>query len=291
MSSASTSAIWEYLMIDMHIHAVHPNLPGVKALTDLYDDPTDKLVEALREEMRLSGTTALLGMGHLGGEGDDPLGVASTLRIAEALPALRAIGIADPNRTGTDHLQRVEVQLRIGKIVALKGYLGYLYHGPDSAGYQPYFELAARYDVPFIFHTGDNWSRKAKVKYAHPLLIDEVAVDHPNVKIVMAHFGNPWCMDAAEVIYKNDNVWADVCAILVGDADHFARITATGYLRRTVERVRHAIEFTERPDRFMYGTDWPLAPMNVYPDFVRQLFDEANHQAVFEDNAKALFKL
>ena len=278
-------------MIDMHIHAVHPNLPGVKPSTDLYDGPVEKLVEALREGMRLSGTKVLLGMGHIGGEGDDALGVASTLRIAELLPSLRAIGIADPTRTGTDHLQRVEAQLRSGKIVALKGYLGYLHHGPESPGYRPYFELAARYDVPFIFHTGDNWSWKAKVKYAHPLLIDEVAVDNPNVKIVMAHFGNPWCMDAAEVMYKNDNVWADVCAILVGDAAHFAKITASGYLSRTVERVRHAIEFTDRPDRFLYGTDWPLAPMNVYPTFVRQLFDEQHHQAVFEDNAKLLFKL
>jgi predicted TIM-barrel fold metal-dependent hydrolase len=275
----------------MHIHAVHPNLPGVKPLTDLYDGPVEKLVEVLREEMRLSGTSVLLGMGHLGGEAADPLGVNSTLRIAELLPALRAIGIADPTRTDTDHLQGVETQLRAGKVAALKGYLGYIYHGPDSPGYRPYFELAAKYEVPFIFHTGDNWSRKAKVKYAHPLLIDEVAVDHPNVKIVMAHFGNPWCMDAAEVMYKNDNVWADVCAILVGDAAHFDKIRASGYLARTVERVRHAVEFTERPDRFLYGTDWPLAPMNVYPDFVRQLFHERDHQAVFEGNAKALFKL
>jgi len=278
-------------MIDMHIHAVHPNLPGVKPLTELYDGPVENMVEALREEMRLSGTSVMLGMGHLDGAADDPLGVDSTLHIAKSLPELRAIGIADPTRTDTDHLQRVEAQLKTGKIVALKGYLGYLYHGPDSPGYLPYFELAARYDLPFIFHTGDNWSRKAKVKYAHPLLIDEVAVDNPNVKIVMAHFGNPWCLDAAEVMYKNENVWADVCAILVGDAAHFATITASGYLRRTVERVRHAIEFTERPDRFLYGTDWPLAPMNVYPDFVRQLFDEQHHQAVFEDNARALFNL
>ncbi|MGE3820812.1 MAG: amidohydrolase family protein [Isosphaeraceae bacterium] len=278
-------------MIDMHIHAVHPDLPGVKPLTDLYDGPVEELVEALREEMRLSGTKVALGMGHLGGEGDDPLGVASTLRVAELLPELRAIGIADPTRTDTDHMQRVEAQLRSGEIVALKGYLGYLHHGPESPGYRSYFELAARYDVPFIFHTGDNWSRAAKVKYAHPLLIDEVAVDNPNVKIVMAHFGNPWCVDAAEVMYKNDNVWADVCAILVGDAVQFDTLTASGYLARTVERVRHAIEFAERPDRFLYGTDWPLAPMNVYPSFVRRLFDERDHQAVFEDNAKALFKL
>src|SRR5262249_36227441 len=154
----------------------------------------------------------------------DPLGAASTLQIAESLSGLHTIGVADPNRTDTDHLQRVEAQLRLSKIVALKGYLGYLYHGPESPGYRPYFELAAKYDIPFIFHTGDNWSTVAKVKFAHPLLVDEVAVEHRDVKIVMAHFGNPWCMDAAQVMYKNDNVWADVSAILVGDTAHFAKI-------------------------------------------------------------------
>src|SRR5437773_11756340 len=102
-------------MIDMHIHAVHPHLPGVKSTTDLYHGPIETLADALREQMRLSGTRVLLGMGHLGGEADDPLGVASILHIAELLPALHAIGIADPTRTDADHLQRVEVQLRSGK--------------------------------------------------------------------------------------------------------------------------------------------------------------------------------
>ena len=107
-------------MIDMHIHAVHPQLPGVKPLTDLYDGPGDALVAELREQMRRSGTTTLLGMGHLNGGTDDPLGVASTLAIAASLPELRAIGIADPTRVDTDHLQRVEAQLQAGAVIALK---------------------------------------------------------------------------------------------------------------------------------------------------------------------------
>jgi predicted TIM-barrel fold metal-dependent hydrolase len=278
-------------MIDMHIHVVHPRLPGVKTLGSLPDSSPEAVAAALREQARAAGTEIMLGMGHLGGDDKDPLGVRSTLHIAEWLPGLHAIGVADPTRTDTDHLQRVEAQLRSGRVKALKGYLGYLYQGPDSPGYVPYFELAARYDLPFIFHTGDNWSTVAKVKYAHPLLIDEVAVDHRQVKIVMAHFGNPWTTDAAEVLYKNDNVWADLSAILVGDEAHFARITASGYLQRTVERVRNAIEFTERPDRFLFGTDWPLVSMAVYRDFVGMLFPEEHHQAVFEDNARTLFRL
>lgn len=212
----------------MHIHAVDARLPGGRPKPDLLYGPPEPVADALRRQMQESGTDALLGMGHLEGSGDDPLGIASTLRISEFLPALHAIGIADPSRTDTDHLQRVERQLQSGKVIALKGYLGYLYYGPDSPAYVPYYELAARYQLPFIFHTGDNYSDVAKVKYAHPLLVDEVAVDHRGVNFVMAHFGNPWIADAAEVAYKNENVWADLSGLLIGDEDYFAQLTARG---------------------------------------------------------------
>jgi uncharacterized protein len=241
--------------------------------------------------MQESGTAVLLGLGHLNGSVDDPLGIASTLRIAAFLPELHVIGVADPSRTDTDHLQRVERQLQSGKVKALKGYLGYLHYGPDSPAYEPYYELAARYQVPFIFHTGDNYSDTAKVKYAHPLLVDEVAVDHRQVNFVMAHFGNPWITDAAEVLYKNENVWADLSGLLIGDEECFEELAECGALHRTAERIKQGIEYTERPDKFLYGTDWPLAPMPVYRDFVRQMFPEEFHQAVFHDNAKRLFKL
>jgi predicted TIM-barrel fold metal-dependent hydrolase len=151
--------------------------------------------------------------------------------------------------------------------------------------------LASKYQVPVILHTGDTWSRTAKVKFAHPLKIDEIAVDFPDAKFVLAHFGNPWVMDAGEVIFKNENVWADVSAILVGDAGAFARMENEGVIAREVSRVRHGIDFTGAPEKFLYGSDWPLSPMKVYRDFVRQLFPEKHHQAVFRDNAKALFKL
>jgi predicted TIM-barrel fold metal-dependent hydrolase len=277
-------------MIDMHIHAVNPQLPGVLALPPVLGS-TAGTAAALSEQMQEGGITALLGMGHLSGGPDDPLGIASTLRVAELLPQLHAIGVANPSCTDTEHMQGVERQLRSGKVKALKGYLGYLYHGPDSPGYVPYYELAARYQVPFIYHTGDNYSERAKVKYAHPLLVDEVAVDHRDVRFVLAHFGNPWIADAAEVVYKNENVWADLSGLLVGDEAYFRALSADGVLQRTVDRIRQGIEYTGRADKFLFGTDWPLAPMRVYRDFVGRMFPERDHAAVFHDNARLLFGL
>ena len=62
-------------------------------------------------------------------------------------------------------------------------------------------------------------------------------------------------------------------------------------IERVVRRIREAIEFVGMPEKFIYGSDWPLAPLQSYRDFARQLFPEKYHQAVFHDNAKKLFKL
>lgn len=278
-------------MIDAHIHAVNPQLPGSKSLPSFLDGQPEQIASVLSQQMRESGTQILLGMGHMFGADNDPLGVDSTLRVADLVPGLQAIGIADPSRIDADHLQNVERQLQSTRVKALKSYLGYSYYGPNSPNYVPYYELAARYEIPFIFHTGDNHSTLAKVKYAHPLLVDEVAVEHRNVNFVIAHFGNPWIIDAAEVVFKNENVWADLSGLLVGDEAYFRNASERGVLLRLIERVKQGIEFTDRPDKFLYGTDWPLAPMRVYREVVERIIPEEYHDAVFYQNANALFKL
>src|SRR5205814_835209 len=134
--------------------------------------------------------------------------------------------------------------------------------------YRPYYKLAAKFKTPVVFHTGDTYSAQAKLKYTHPRLIDEVAVDFPDTKFVIAHFGNPWITDAAEVVYKNDNVWADLSGILIGDAADFAKMAASGVLERAVKRIKQGIEYTEKPDKkFMFGSDWPLSPLAAYRAF------------------------
>jgi predicted TIM-barrel fold metal-dependent hydrolase len=227
----------------------------------------------------------------------DPLGVERTRQLAALVPGLHPIGLTDPERFDEDHLGRVEESLKRGDVVALKAYLGYLHHGPDSPGYKAYYPLAAKYRIPVIFHTGDTFSHLAKVKYAHPVLIDDVAVDFPETQFVIAHLGNPWLMDTAEVIYKNnkkglrENVWADVSGLLVGSEEDLTSYRQRGLLKSIINDVRKALDFAERPDRILFGTDWPLVPMRAYGEFVREMIPQEHHQAVFHDNAKALFKI
>lgn len=278
-------------MIDVHIHAVPPNLPGVGPLAPLLRRSGDVVAAELRREMQTAGVTHAFAMGVWNTGDDDPLGINRTLEIAPFVPGLRPIGIMDPRRTEAEHFRRIEQILASGRVVALKGYLGYLHYEPAHANYQRYYELAARYRVPVMFHTGDTYSPQAKLKFAHPLGVDEVAVDHPQCQFVLCHLGNPWMIDAAEVIYKNLNVWADLSGLVVGDDGYFSSDEGRETLHELAQAVQQAIRYSERPNRFLYGTDWPLVPMAAYREFIRQAVPAAYHEQVFEENARRLFRL
>jgi predicted TIM-barrel fold metal-dependent hydrolase len=286
--------------IDTHIHVVDTRLPGVPKTSapdgSSFEGPIAALAAAIRQEMKSAGIAQALCMPRWQVADDDPLGINETLRLSEEVPGLHPIGIADPTQVEKVHLRRVEDILKRGIVKALKAYLGYLHYGPDSPNYRPYYDLAARYDLPFVFHTGDTYSHKAKVKYAHPLLVDEVAVDYPTVRFVIAHVGYPWTIDAAEVLYKNNkreraNVWTDLSGLLVGSAADFRSYQERGVLKQIAAEVRKAFDYTQRPDRFLYASDWPLAPMAAYREFIREAIPEQYHPLVFHDNAKTLFKL
>jgi predicted TIM-barrel fold metal-dependent hydrolase len=278
-------------MIDAHLHVVTPHLPGAGSIDPLLDQPPEAVAAWLRQEMRESGTRVALAMGRLDAPGDDPLGVAGTLEVARHLPGLHAIGAMDPRQGDAGHLRAVERELRAGRVKALKGYLGYLHFGPEHPGYRPYYELAERYRLPVVFHTGDTYSPVAKLRFAHPLLVDEVAVDHPKVNFVLAHAGLPWLTDAAEVVYKNLNVWADLSGLAIGDEEAFHADERREALAETLAAVRRAFRYAERPNRFVYGSDWPLAPLAVYRAWVAEAVPEVFHGQVFEENARGLFRV
>ena len=279
-------------MIDAHIHVVPPGLPGVGSLSGTLRMPPAAVAAALLKNMAAAGVTQVFAMGEWNTPPDDPLGIARTLALGELVPGLRAIGVCDPVKgDDPDHLHRVEAELSRGRVVALKCYLGYLHFEPAHPHYRRYYELAAQFRVPVVFHTGDTYSPGAKLKYAHPLGVDEVAVDHPDTRFVIAHLGNPWTVDAAEVVYKNLNVWADLSGLVVGN--EIAPRTDDEYdaLADIAVRVRRAFRYAERPTRFVFGTDWPLVPIAAYRRFIAEVIPERWHPLVFAENARTLFRL
>ena len=134
-------------------------------------------------------------------------------------------------------------------------------------------------------------SADAKVRFAHPLPVDDIAVDFRGVNFVLAHLGNPWTIDAAEVVYKNSNVYADLSGFLVGDAAYFEDPANDEGIGHAVERIREAFAWVEDPRKFLYGSDWPLVPMRPYLEFVGRAIEPEHQELVFSENARRVFGL
>lgn len=288
-------------LIDVHLHIVSSRLPRLPANApapapfDLLQQPrgNEQLGKLISQELQAGGVSHALCMPTAVVSDEDPLGIEPALSQAAFVQGakLYPIGVAHPERFDSAHLEKVDAVLKQGQVKALKIFLGYFHYSPLHAGYRPYYQLAAKHNIPIIFHTGDTYSQIAKVKFAHPLQIDEVAVDFPDTRFVLAHFGNPWILDAAQVVYKNRNVWADVSAILIGDAAAFQAMEKSGVLEHTAKRIREGIEYSEAPERFLFGSDWPLSSIQAYRKFVEQMFPREQLPGVLSGNAKALFRL
>jgi predicted TIM-barrel fold metal-dependent hydrolase len=139
--------------------------------------------------------------------------------------------------------------------------------------------------MPVMIHTGDIFSSKGKLRFSHPLNIDEVAVDNPDLRIIICHLGNPWIQDCEEVIYKNKNVYADISGLVLGEfSDYFEDFM--------VDKVTEFLNYVGEPRYLLYGSDWPISSMQSYLNFSAKLkLTQHSRELLMFRNAEALFKI
>ncbi len=201
------------------------------------------------------------------------------------MPNLRVVAGISWATFGAEQVAELRSLLEQRAISGLKLYPGYEPFYPADARLTPAYELAEEFDVPVMIHTGDTYAPTGKVKYAHPLHVDEVAVDFPRVKFLICHLGNPWFRDCMDVVYKNDNVYTDISGLTLGQfTDRFE-----AYMR---QQLKEMILWGVNPNKVLYGTDWPLASMESYLDFMEELkLPPGDKDLMLFENAISLFKL
>lgn len=183
-------------------------------------------------------------------------------------------------------LFRMEERIRDGHVKGIKLYPGYDYYPINDPSLESVFRIAAKHDVPVMIHTGDTYSAHAKVRHAHPLLVDDVAVDFPDVRFLMCHLGNPWFQDCAQVLYKNDNVYADISGLTLGDFEY-------EFERYVMQRVKDMLVYMGEPGRqLLFGTDWPLAGMKSYVRFLEGIdVSDEDREHIAWQTARDLFRI
>jgi uncharacterized protein len=165
-----------------------------------------------------------------------------TADFAAADPAHR-IGFMSLSPNFDGYLDEFEACLDLG----LRGIkLGANYSQFDPLG-GPAMELYRRAQdrgVPILFHQGTSPVRFAPLRYAHPLVTDEIAMAFPDLKIVMAHMGHPWTRETVVTIRKHPNVYADISAMVVRPMMSYEALT-------------QATEWGVL-DKLLFGSDFPV---------------------------------
>jgi predicted TIM-barrel fold metal-dependent hydrolase len=189
------------------------------------------------------------------------------------------------NNHDSRNLKKYRIWFQNGILKGIKIYCGYEYYYPNDERYQPIYDLCTEYDIPIMIHTGDTYSKKGKVKYSHPLNIDDIAVDNPDLNIVICHAGNPWILDCQEVVYKNKNVYADISGLVVGNFNSFTQ-------KYYKIRIKEMLGYVGNPHRLLFGSDWPISNVNSYLNFVSNLnLDDETREDLMLKNAQNIFHI
>lgn len=189
-------------------------------------------------------------------------------------------------KENAQELLYIEEELKKNTVTGIKIYPGYFPYYVYDAVYDPIYVLAKKYNVPVVIHCGDTQSPQGILKYAHPLTVDELAVKHQEVTFVICHMGVPWVMDTAEIIAKNPNVYTDLSGLIAGSSEEVREASNT---RLYVEFIQKALVYANRYDKVLFGSDWPLVPIEPYIDFIKRMIPEAYHEDVFYNNALSVF--
>jgi predicted TIM-barrel fold metal-dependent hydrolase len=240
--------------------------------------------QVLKSEMARNGVDyALVLSSYL--VSDDRPGVAELIDVVGDDPSIGIVAGVSYHGYRAQDLAELRILLSQGRIQALKLYPGYEYFYVHDPRMRVIYELAAEFGVPVMIHTGDTFDPRGKVKYAHPLEVDEVAVDFRDVTFVICHLGNPWVTDAMEVIYKNDNVVGDISGLTLG---HFEE----RFEKYMLQQINEVLAFAGNPSKLLFGTDWPICDMSSYIRFVRNLsLSEDETELIFWRNTARIFNL
>lgn len=102
------------------------------------------------------------------------------------------------------------------------------------------YGMAEKHGIPVMVHTGTSIFPGARNRYGDPLFLDDVAVDFPNLKILMAHGGRPiWMQTAFFLLRRHRNMYLDISGI------------PPKLLLQYFPRLQ------EIASKTLFGTDWP----------------------------------
>ena len=152
----------------------------------------------------------------------------------------------DPNEP--DCIEQLEYSVNTLKLKGLKLGPVYQHFDPQDRKHWPFFEKAQQLGLPIMWHQGTTFPSAAKLKWGLPLQLEDIAMDFPDLKMIIAHLGHPWEVDTMVLIRKCPNMYTDISAV------HYR---PWRYWQAMVAAMEYGVEHKILP-----GSDFPSGTMD-----------------------------
>ncbi len=248
------------MFIDVHVHpAFYKAINGDEQreemrheVLDIHNNGTASL-EHVFNQMRLAGLDrmCLLPQDYLTEEGVTPVTNEEIKTLVDLAPD-RFIGFASVDPHDSDAEAKLDYAFGDLGLSALNLYPGRQRFYPMDGCVQRLFDICERYDRPVMFHAGMSWEPHALAKYGRPVEFEELAETRPNLRFCLGHFGWPWVEEAAMLMVKHPNVYADTGLLYFDSAKEFFTRLFTQEIPITwIDRsLRHQVMFGSDNPRF-----------------------------------------
>ncbi len=274
-------------IIDMHLHAYRLDDGKPPAVNPVTGRPSAARTSA---ELRNMSLAELERYNIVKAVASGPADTVGQWRMAA--PGRIMVGVLVDAANPLPDLARLRAEIQAGRVDVL-GELVLQHRGmaPNDARLEPYYALAEEMDIPVGIHTGigppgtpyDPCCPHFRVTLGNPILIEEVLVRHPRLRLYLMHAGAPYLQETKAILSVYPQVYADLATvdwILPREEFH-------SYLR---ELVRAGFG-----KRLLFGSDqmeWPEAiGMAVEGIESAAFLTEEEKRDIFYHNAVRFLKL
>ncbi len=150
---------------------------------------------------------------------------------------------------------------------------------PDQALYYPYYARCCELEIPIMMQVGQNLIYQKEVRLpsvARPILLDQIAIDFPELDLIGIHIGTPWAEEMIAMAWKHERVYIGIDAY------------APKHLPAALIKYMN----TYGQDKVLFGTDWPVIdPERAVDEMEAHGFRPVPYAKVMRETAVRLFKL
>jgi predicted TIM-barrel fold metal-dependent hydrolase len=184
---------------------------------------------------------------------------------------------------GQDAINEARSLIRAGGVRGFKLHPPLMEFAPNDRRVYPFYEVMAEHKLPVIFHTGHSGigtgmrgGGGVRLKYGNPMDIDDVAVDFPDMPIILAHPGFPWQDEQISICLHKPQVYID----LSGWSPKYFPPQLIQYANTL---LKHKV---------LFGSDYPLiTPDRWLADFEKIAIKDEVRPLILKENAVRLFGL